>query len=262
VFSSDRREFPHISEDLMVNRGALLLITTLVFTLVFAGPAAAQGKKKPASWPGTAEFRCNGLATPCADGDLIVGDGTSYPGHGTPEGGDGAHLKTTYEGWIGLRNGRQLFIDFVAQDPNAPCIAGGYCQFATAFPNKTMLIDGVTYGEISTNVVNPNDTADVMPTLLDIPLNATWPARVLISFNDPYTGSLWNFNFSDTRRPDASLAQITRTGTCTWVISDGDSVAELSTLVRLQGKSFRSQEGLYSAPFQITFNAPNCPTTP
>ena len=245
----------------MANRGAMLIITTLTLTLAFAGNAAAQGNKKPTSWPGTADFRCDGLGTATC-GDLIIGDGSLYPGHGAPEGGDGAHLRTTYEGWIGLRNGRQLFIDFVAQDPNAPCIAGGYCQFGTAFPNATMLIDGVTYGEISTNVVNPNDTADATPTLLDIPLNETRPARVLISFTDPYTGSLWNFNFSDTRRPDASLAQITRTGACTWEISDGGGQAELSTMVRLKGKTIRSQEGLYSAPFEITFNVPNCPATP
>jgi hypothetical protein len=247
----------------MANRGAMLFVTTLALTLAFAGHAAAQGNKKPTSWPGTADFRCDGLGTAtCGDGDLIVGDGSFYPGHGTPESGDGAHLRNTYEGWIGLRNGRQLFIDFVAQDPAAPCVAGGYCKFSTAFPDATMLTDGITYAEISTNVVNPNDTADATPTLLDIPLDATRPARVLISFNDPNTGSLWNFNFSDTRRPDASLAQIKRTGACTWEISDGGGQAELSTLVRLQGKSFRSQEGLYSAPFRIIFNVPNCPVTP
>jgi hypothetical protein len=247
----------------MANRGAVLLVTTLVLSFALAGSASAQGKKKPASWPGTANFRCNGTASAaCPDGDLILGDGSSYPGHGVPEAGDGAHLRTSYEGWIGLRNGRQLFIDFVAPDPAAPCVAGGYCKFGAAFPNASMLIDGITYAEISTNVVDPNDTADATPTLLDIPVGGTRPARVLISFTDPNTNSLWNFNFSDTRRPDASLAEITRTGACTWQISDGGGQAELSTIVRIQGKSFRSQEGLYSAPFLITFAAPGCPAMP
>jgi len=258
-------------EDQMANRGAIVLVTTLALTLALAGSsaaqmgaaAAAQGNKKPSSWPGTADFRCDGLGTvTCPDGDLIIGDGSLYAGLGTPESGQGAHLRTTYEAWIGLRNGLRLFINFGTQDPTAPCLSGGYCQFWTAFPHANMLIDGVTYAEISTNVVNPNDTADATPTLLDIPINGTQLARVLISFNDPNTGNLWNFNFSDTRRPDASLAEITRTGACTWVISDGGGQAELSTLVRLQGKSFRSQEGLYSVPFRITFNAPSCPATP
>ena len=247
----------------MVNRGALLPVTTLVLCFGLAVQLNAQGKKKPTSWPGTAVFRCDGtVSAACLDGDLILGDGSTYPGHGAPEGGDGAHLRTSNEGWIGLRNGYQLFIDFVAQDPAAPCLAGGYCQFNTAFPNKSMLIDGVTYAEISTNVVNPNDTADATPTLLDIPRGEARPARVLISFTDPNTNSLWNFNFSDTRRPDASLALITHTDHCTWEISDGGGQAELSTMVRVQNKSFRSQEGLYSAPVLITLTAPGCPDTP
>jgi len=247
----------------MANRGALLFVTTLVLSLGLAVHLDAQGKKKPASWPGTAVFRCNGLGTvACTEGDLIVGDSTSYPGHGTPESGDGAHLRTSYEGWIGLRNGRQLFIDFGTQDMSAPCVAGGYCQFNAAFPNASMLADGVTYAEISTNVVAVNDSADATPTLLDIPINDTRPARVLISFYDPNTGNLWNFNFSDQRRPEGSLGQIKRTGPCAWEISDGGGQAELSTIVRVQGKAFRSQEGLYSAPFLITLTAPGCPATP
>ena len=55
----------------MANRGAIVLVTTLALTLALAGSsaaqmgaaAAAQGNKKPSSWPGTADFRCDGLGT-------------------------------------------------------------------------------------------------------------------------------------------------------------------------------------------------------
>lgn len=234
----------------------LLLNTAFVSILALAGDATAQGKKKPSSTPGTAAFRCNGLMTPCPDGDLIVGDGTDYQGLGAPEGGQGAHLRwSNNEMWIGLKNGLKLYVDFVQQDQNADCLGGGYCQFDFAFPDDDVLIDG-PYDEIQTDVIDPI-TGDPAKTLLDIPVDATWEARVYIGFNDPNTGRLWNFNFSDDKRAEASNALVTRAGACTWEITDGGGTAVLSTLVRLNGKLFRSYEGFYSAPFQITFEA--CP---
>ncbi len=247
----------------MTLRRALLLGTTFVLSLGLVAHAAAQGKKKPSSWPGTADFRCNGLTTPCPDEDLIVGDGSHYAGLGTPESGQGAHLRTNYEMWLGLRNPLKLFIDFIAQDPAAPCATGAvnYCQFPAAFsPANNILIDGVTYAEIQTNVVD--DADDATPTLMDMSIGATRPIRVLISFNDPHTGSLWNFNFSKARASGATNASVRRSAACEWEITDGGGKAELSTLVRLQGKQFRSFEGLYTAPFLITFKAPGCPAAP
>ena len=95
--------------------------------------------------------------------------------------------------------------------------------------------------------------------------------RLYFGFNDA-SGRLWNFNFSDTRaNGTATLSRnafVTRMNLCEWVFTDRlydtegrllvRSLAELSTLVRVSGKQVRSFEGVYEAPFQIKFHAPNC----
>ena len=249
----------------MANRGMVLACAVVALSFVVTSTTAAQGKKPkpPESYPGTAIFRCNGLTTPDCTGDSIVGDGSGYSGLGVPEGGEGAHIKASIgEMWIGLKGDMGLFIDFGQQDPGAPCLGGGYCQFDTAFPDANILIEG-GYTEIQTEVFDPLNSSDLSKSLIDIPIGATWDARLYIGFNDPYTGKLWNFNFSSARNPAfAGDASIKRLATCSWEITDGGRKAELSTLVRVSGKQFRSYEGFYLAPFLITFSTTTCGATP
>jgi hypothetical protein len=247
----------------MTIRHVLVLYSAFVLSLGYVGLAEAQGGKKPkppASWPGTATFRCNGLTTSDC-GDSIVGDSSFYEGLGAPEGGEGAHLRDSSswgrEMWIGVKNGLRLYINFGEQDQDAPCHAGAYCQFGSSFPNNDILI-GERYGEIQTNVIDQSGMGDLTRSLLDIPSGETWQARVHIAFYDA-SGRLWNLNFWNQFPSEGGHASIKRLAACTWEITDGDSKAELSTLVRVSGKQFRSYEGFYPAKFLITFEAPGCP---
>jgi hypothetical protein len=257
------------------------VLTTILF--VAAGsvtPLWAQpGKPKPmSSWPGTATFRCQTLdAAPCTgDGadDRIIGDQSTYDGLGTPEGGQGAHLRSGYEMWLGLRNGLTVFLKFGGQAANAPCLADGNCRFPTAIPSGNALLDS-GYAEIQTNVINQSDESDSSPTLLSIPVGHTWMARLNISFNDAVTGMLWNFNFNKNRRPlDADNINITREASCTWRVWSGKKSAdglswevaplraELSAYGQSgKGKAFRTFEGFYTTPVEFTFDVPNCPAS-
>lgn len=252
----------------MATRRMALLCGVMVLSLGVAVPAMAQGKKKPSSYPGSAVFRCNDLGPCAAPDDGVLGQVTNenpdvtYPGTGIPEGGRGAHLKTANnEMWIGLRDGFTVRLDFSRRDadPTVPCQTGGYCQYQTSFGSATSLVIGESsYAEIQTNVVDGDDTS---VSLLDVSTDPDYPSsvRLLMSFYDS-SGKLWNFNFGDHRNSGAENASVYRVAnSCTWVFTDGGSLAELSTLVKLQGKHFRSYEGLYTAPFEITFTASQCP---
>jgi hypothetical protein len=260
----------------MATRQTALVFSVVALVIGLAATAAAQGKKKAASYPGTAVFRCNGTvgcpgSTEPDDGILgqvnSVNDGT-YRGTGTPEAGRGAHLRvnsgdTNHEMWIGLRDGFQVLLKIGPLDPLAPCrtAPNNYCEYPGAFGVgvESVVIGATSYAEIQTDVV---DGVGSTPTLLDLPIDTAQtvepaPVRLLIAFNDS-SGRLWNFNFSDARNSGAENASVWRTGECTWVITDNESHAELSTLTRVSGRQFRSFEGIYAAPFQITFNAPRC----
>jgi hypothetical protein len=255
----------------MVIRAMALASAVLALSLGSVS-VVAQGKggKKPSSYPGNATFRCYGEVGECvASDDGVLGQITGqnpegdYPGTGVPESGRGAHLRTaSNELWIGLRDGFTVRLDFSQRlaDPTVPCQQGGYCQYDTAFGTATtsLVIGESSYAEIQTNVVDGDDTS---VSLLDVSTDPDNPSsvRLLMSFYDS-GGKLWNFNFGDHRNSGAENASVYRVAnTCTWVFTDGGSLAELSTLVKLQGKQFRSYEGLYAAPFEITFTASQCP---
>lgn len=252
----------------MAIRGTALVGAVVTLSLALAAPAAAQGKKKPSSLPGTATFRCTGTAGDCPGSpapDRILGQHTTqnpditYPGSGVPESGRGAHLRPGNEMWLGLRDGFTVRLDFSERVGLATC--DPWCKYDEAFGGTDTIVIGETsYAEFQTNVVDDLDETDTTPTLMDVstdPQNPS-PVRLHISFYDS-TGRLWNFNFSNARNSGAENASVWRSGPCAWVITDGGSLAELSTLVKLNGKQFRSYEGLYAAPFEITFTAPGCP---
>ena len=251
-------------------RRAHFLGVTVVIAFGLAGGVAAQGNKKPTSQPGTADFRCDDLIAGCAGlgaADRILGMTTPqnpdglYEGAGTPEGGQGAHLRSNNEMWIGLRNGLEVLLDFSELQGGRPCDGDGNCRFNNAFPTGQMHINS-GYSEFQTNVVNPNNPNDSTFTLLNIAPGQSGEARMKISFNDPNLGLLWGFNFSTVDYAGATNINVMRSNDCTWIITaDGSSRAGLSAYGRTgSGKAYRTDEGLYIAPFEITFTVPSmCP---
>ena len=249
-----------------------LVTFSLVFTfsLALGASASAQGRKKPTSYPGTADFRCEGTVGGCPGSpdpdDGVLGQFTpenteaSYPGTGTPEGGRGAFLRETGEMWIGLRDGFMVRLDFGRRMANATVHCDPNCQYSSTFGDVTSVLIGETsYAEIHSNVVGAD--GDTTPSLFDVSTDPDNPStvRLLMSFYDG-SGRLWNFNFSDARNSGSGNASVYRIAdTCSWVFTDGGSLAELSTLVKKTGKQFRSFEGLYAAPFEFTFTASACP---
>jgi hypothetical protein len=250
----------------MTTRRTALAWAVIALVLGSTASAIAQSKKKPSSYPGKADFRCNGLSRDavCSDQDRIKGDFSSYVGFGIPEAGEGAHFRsnsgnTHHEMWIGIRNSLRVYLDFSVQVEPGSCAPN--CLFGTAFPTAEVTF-GATVGEIQSQVVNPLDTSDPTPTLLDMPDDATWPTRLYVAFADA-SGRGWSYSFSDIRSSGAPSpawnASVTRLDSCTWEFSG--SRGELSTVVRVSGKQFRLFEGVYDTPFLIRFEAPGCPGT-
>ena len=106
----------------MVRKSRLMVgsLPALALAALVSGDILAQGRgggapKPPASYPGTATFRCN-VGPACATLDGLLGDGSNYPGQGAPESGRGAHLRTSNgELWLGFRDGYDLTLDFRGQ---------------------------------------------------------------------------------------------------------------------------------------------------
>jgi hypothetical protein len=239
---------------------------------VLAGPvtsAHAQGKiPKASSRPGAVTFGCAySTSAPdqsCANGDAIAGDGGSYAGTGVPESGAGAHLRDNGELWIGLRDGgMRLRLDFSQAAAVAPCVSAANCRFDAAFAGNDYFVIAGGYAEVNSNVVGASNENDTTPTLSSMAMNATLPTRLNISFNDPKYGLLWGFNFNPAAYAGSGLVQVTRTSACTWEFSaPAGTLAGLSAYGRGPngGKSYRTDEGLYYAPFAFVFTVPSlCP---
>jgi hypothetical protein len=231
-------------------------------SLALTVPVAGQ-KNKPTSRQGDATFRCNeGEPVACGFADKVRGVYLDdYAGTGTPESGQGAHLTAGGEMWIGLRNGLDAVLDFANVDQNGLCVAAGNCRFLGAglTPTIAIPIGGVSssgvYAEIEGNVVTSE--GDPSPTMVSLSQEGgTSNIRLNISFRDAVMGLLWGFNYNASQYPGALDATVTRTG-CTWVISGSKAGLSAYGSDFGRGKSYRTNEGLYLAPFEITFSVPS-----
>ena len=241
-----------------MNQALLVSLCLLAAVLGAPGQALAQKGKPPSSLPGTAQFRCPG---DCSLLDRIVGDGSNYPGIGTPESGQGAHLNSSNQMWIGFGEGRyDLYLDFSAPDlfHPAPCQPSS-CRLPYS-PNNVITIDNED-GEFQSRVLGPNDSYEpALDGLLAMPVNATWRTRLKIHFDDPLgRGLLWTLSFNTIDYGDATNINVTRTSVCTWDYEAGltDRGGLYAFGNAANGKRVRSDEGLYIMPFRITFSV--CP---
>lgn len=243
-------------------------VLSLIVVMAAVAPVTAQ-KNKATSKPATVDFRCDeDQPVPCGVVDRVLGvEGDVYGGTGTPEGGQGAHLRSNGEMWIGLRNGLEAVLDFAQLDVDGACVAAGNCRFASAgLTSKIRIPIGGSgpagiYSEIQGDVVSMTNPADTTPSLLSLPVNDPgWKLRLFLGFTDAVMGLGWGFNFAANRYPGATDANVIRTDACTWKIwADGDARAGLSAYGSDygKGKSYRTNEGLYIAPFEITFHVPS-----
>ena len=200
--------------------------------------------KPPASFPGTAGFRCNAGDVGCGDG--LIGDGSSYPGVGAPETGSGAHLRTSNgELWMGNAT---LTVDFGAQPPTE-CTPGSTCRWDWTRPLQT-----IDLGEIQSNVVDGPQGTEVTGGLLSIPVGGTGWARFNMAITDD-RGISYLLRFNSLDDPGSSAVTVNRTGACTWVFTDAGAQAFLKSGVRRN----LVNEGLFDLPFELTFTAPGCP---
>jgi hypothetical protein len=245
--------------------------------VIFMAPVAAQ-KNKATSRTATATFRCNeGGPQPCGEslnnpdgvlGEVSAGD---YRGTGSPGSGQGAHLTADGELWIGLRNGLDVTLNLDPLRLHTPgsCGTGGNrpCRFAAAGLTSPLLkipVGGLPstglYAQIQGNVVSVTATGeDTSPTMVSMGPGQTLPMRLNILFHDAVWGLLWGFNFNAswyTEGPGATNAWVTKENVCTWKVwADGTSRAGLSGYGSSGGgKAYRTNEGLYIAPFEISFS--------
>jgi len=236
---------------------ALAVVGFLALAVVVDAQKKGQA---PSSQRGTAEFRCNFSLPGCTTGDKILGDGSNYPGIGAAETGDGAHLNSNREMWLGGGSGGyELQLDFSAPAGTVPCQGTGTCRL----PDLLVLIDQENL-EFQSNVLGLTDESQSTPNgFLDIPItpmSTTWRSRLKISFGDPLGWSLlWGLNFNTIDYAGATNVNVTRTDSCTWVFEpapllDRGGLSSYGSIGK--GKSTRTDEGLYDMPFRITFRVP------
>jgi hypothetical protein len=238
--------------------------------LAVPATAAAQ-KKTTSSRPGSAAFRCD-FVSPSAECTALVavdpirGDHSGYAGTGVPETGEGAHLTSGGELWVGIGSGGyQLEItipETALDDPSGlpPCASSGTCRLL----NHVILIDQVN-AEIQSNVLSPSTGSDTA-TLSQMPVTsppATWRSRLQFSFYDPWGRDLlWGLDFNPLNYSTSTPLNVTRAGACTWVFEPaaGDRAGLRAYGTTAAGKRTRTDEGLYAMPFRLTFTVPSlCP---
>jgi hypothetical protein len=249
----------------MARRTHYLAVFVLAICLALTGSIGAQKKgPAPSSHPGTADFRCDittGCIDPDIDPDRVIGDGTDYLGTGVAETGEGAHLNSNNEMWIGIGSGlgsghHAVRLDFYSV--TAPCQLTGNCRITDSFFPLDIDLEN---GEFQSNVLGFADNDPPAANgLLDIPFlpPTTWRSRLKITFADPLGNLLWGLNFNQIDYAGAQNINVTRTDRCTWEFQPGPGdVGGLSAFGKTgKGKSTRTDEGLYIMPFKITFHVP------
>ena len=253
----------------MARRTHYLAVFVLAICLALTGSIGAQKKgPAPSSQPGTADFRCD-LETGCIDidpdidPDRVIGDGSDYLGTGVAETGEGAHLNSNNEMWIGIGSGlgsghHAVRLDFPSV--TAPCQQTGNCRITNSF--FPFLDIDQENGEFQSNVLGlTDDDPPAANGLLDIPYSppTRWRSRLKISFADPERRNLlWGLNFNQIDYAGAQNINVTRTDRCTWEFEPGPGdVGGLSAFGNTgKGKNTRTDEGLYDMPFKITFQVP------
>jgi hypothetical protein len=234
-------------------------LVTMALCLMASVFTEAQKKpsKPPSSLPGTAVFRCS-FTQSCTSDDSILGDGTSYQGIGAAETGEGAHLSSVQEMWIGIGSGlHSVELHFTQPVGAAPCSSSATapCRLSST---TVVAVDG----EFQSNVLDANGQPSPNG-LLDVAPGTKTRTRLKISFSDPWGRSLlWGLNFNTIDYAGATDVNVARTDQCTWVFEPGpNDRGGLSAYGSLnRGKAVRTDEGLYIMPFTITFSVPSmCP---
>jgi hypothetical protein len=232
---------------------------TWVYIVVAAGvcvgatamlDAQKGGKPKPSSeLPGTALLSCPEPGTCGIEGD--------------PSGSNPARLLSSGEMNITLDGSSEITLLFHGQ-------TGDTADGSDCNPDASRcLLDWLqqertfdTGFQMQSNTLDATGTTELSNGLLGLTIGAPSLARLNMTIDMPETPDLfWRFNFNDntTGNGGGDLAQVTRTGACTWVFSADTEQAALSTIVKPpKGKQYVHREGRYTMPFVLEFNVPDC----
>ena len=242
-----------------IRRGLWVLALATCFGISVSLEAQKKPTRPPTSQAGNVVFRCPGAD--CPPTDRIVGDGTNYQGIGVPETGEGAHLNSNQEMWIGVGSGvYSVALDFSEPDGSAPCSSSTSptpCRFP-ALNNPIVVVDQEN-GEFQSNVLDVSELQPSANGLLDLGIHETRRTRLKVSFSDPAGRSLlWGLNFNTIDYAGATNVNVTRINSCSWVFEPGpNDRGGLSAYGHIgRGKDVRTDEGLYVMPFRITFTVP------
>jgi hypothetical protein len=190
--------------------------------------ASSTAAKPPANVAATAQFRCPG---DCSAGDAIRGDGGANYAAG---------LNSNSEFDLTPTVSRVVWLDFGALTGCAGC-------------RRNFTSVAVTNGVIHTNVVDPATGQLAANGLKSIPMGATWPSFIKVSFETVQNGVtvLWTLRFNPVEQPQTTTVDVTRTSATSWVIEAmaSDLAALVSKEVRKRGET---NEGAFVMPFRIT----------
>lgn len=238
----------------MTNRGWTSLITAVIIGIGATTLVNAQkgGKPKPPSdLAATATLTCP-LSGTCG----ISGDPSPA-----------RLLTSTGEMNITLDGTSTVTLDFQgalgAPNEVTDCAAGSSgCLWRADFPGD-QLFDFTSGFSMQTNTLDPTGEAELSGGLLGIPAGSAdvYRARLNMTINVPNSDRFWRFDFNPNIPPNggAALVNVVRIDACTWRVSPGVSDrAALSILVKPpKGKQYAHRDGLFSMPFELTFQVPS-----
>lgn len=236
----------------------------LMLILVASGTTIASAQKRPRSIPARAEFRCEYLGAQgtmvCPATDRIRDDGGDYDFF-TPATTEGVSLNSNGELYMNLipaGAARTMNVDF-RDEMGGPVCGTGNC-YRDSWPTSAFAISS---GFLRTNVVTDSSgETELSGGLLAIPCDGqARPARLLITFSDPFQSVTWSVRFYNAAFPSSDLVSITRYSRTTWTIdaAAGTKAVLIGSKVvkgKLQGTR---PEGTFLMPLliRVTADAPS-----
>jgi hypothetical protein len=232
--------------------------------LAIESTVTAQKGKMPADVPGMFSMRSPSYPPTFVD-DRVTGDPLGdYAGDGY---GTRVILNGNREFRAELFGPRYVRLDFPGAIPGTACTSGCFRLFGGfVVPTaNTHPPEGPWRVVMQTNVVTSGNV-EIANGLMSLVTNGpAGYARFFVSFKDPDGRDFhWSVLYNPAEYPGSNLARVVRTSPCSWTVyadADGSGVGARAGLRAWQvkkGRSGNSDEGLFSMPFGINFNASGC----
>ena len=230
--------------------GVTALVAAVVLTVGSGGSVTAQkGKPKPGPTFGTATFDC---VTPDETRGLCATSSIA------------AEVTTGGPNEMELRSAPTMVLNFNGQRPEDTIFTdcstvNANCRWDGNWSRDVRSGDFQGFS-LGTNIIAADGVTELQGGLLGMAVNqAGYKVRLNMTITVPETAGFWRFNFNPNTpgTGGGELADVVRTGGCTWEFSATTQRAALSILLKDKGPQVLHREGAHVMPFRLTLEVPN-----